>query len=304
MPFGARRGARARARWLARAGHRRGPLFLGARGGADDRAQVLRARAREPRARAGITRHGEPAHAAPHVRDAPARRRRRPSRDPGAARPQPALHDPALHARRRRPPAQGLRRGASAGPRGARRAPRDAATFHATTVVCVRHRGQVAHRRRRSGVDRPDDREGQRAQGAQALPRPRACPASRAPPPTPSRCSRASRRKLEEHRGNLARAAVELAKDWRTDRVLRRLEALLAVADQRAVLHHLRHRRRHRARRRADRHRLGRAVRARRRRARSSATRTSTRRAIVTEAMRIAAGICIYTNDHITVETL
>ena len=38
--------------------------------------------------------------------------------------------------------------------------------------------------------------------------------------------------KLDEHRGNLARAAVELAKDWRTDRVLRRLEALLAVADR------------------------------------------------------------------------
>jgi ATP-dependent HslUV protease subunit HslV len=37
--------------------------------------------------------------------------------------------------------------------------------------------------------------------------------------------------KLEEYRGNLARAAVELAKDWRTDRVLRRLEALLIVAD-------------------------------------------------------------------------
>lgn len=36
--------------------------------------------------------------------------------------------------------------------------------------------------------------------------------------------------KLEEFRGNLTRAAVELAKDWRTDRVLRRLEALLAVA--------------------------------------------------------------------------
>ncbi|MCP9438799.1 MAG: ATP-dependent protease subunit HslV [Nitrospira sp.] len=36
--------------------------------------------------------------------------------------------------------------------------------------------------------------------------------------------------KLEEYRGNLTRAAVELAKDWRTDRVLRRLEALLAVA--------------------------------------------------------------------------
>ncbi len=38
--------------------------------------------------------------------------------------------------------------------------------------------------------------------------------------------------KMEEYRGNLTRAAVELAKDWRTDRVLRRLEALLAVADQ------------------------------------------------------------------------
>ena len=37
--------------------------------------------------------------------------------------------------------------------------------------------------------------------------------------------------KLEEHRGNLLRAAVELAKDWRTDRMLRRLEAMLAVAD-------------------------------------------------------------------------
>ena len=37
--------------------------------------------------------------------------------------------------------------------------------------------------------------------------------------------------KIEEYRGNLKRAAVELAKDWRTDRVLRRLEALLAVAD-------------------------------------------------------------------------
>jgi len=38
--------------------------------------------------------------------------------------------------------------------------------------------------------------------------------------------------KLEEYRGNLSRAAVELARDWRTDRVLRRLEALLAVTDR------------------------------------------------------------------------
>lgn len=41
---------------------------------------------------------------------------------------------------------------------------------------------------------------------------------------------------LEKHQGNLTRAAVELAKDWRTDRALRRLEALLAVADRTASL--------------------------------------------------------------------
>jgi len=42
--------------------------------------------------------------------------------------------------------------------------------------------------------------------------------------------------KLEAHSGQLVRAAVELAKDWRTDRALRRLEALLAVADKEASL--------------------------------------------------------------------
>jgi ATP-dependent HslUV protease, peptidase subunit HslV len=41
---------------------------------------------------------------------------------------------------------------------------------------------------------------------------------------------------LEKHQGNLVRAAVELAKDWRTDRALRRLEALLVVADKTASL--------------------------------------------------------------------
>ncbi len=42
--------------------------------------------------------------------------------------------------------------------------------------------------------------------------------------------------KLEQHNGHLTRAAVELAKDWRTDRMLRKLEALLAVADDTASL--------------------------------------------------------------------
>jgi ATP-dependent HslUV protease subunit HslV len=109
--------------------------------------------------------------------------------------------------------------------------------------------------------------------------------------------------KLDEHRGNLARAAVEVAKDWRTDRVLRRLEALLAVADRdqsfiisgtgdviepddgligigsggpfalaaaRALIAHS----------------------------------SLDARGIATEAMVIAAGICVYTNDRIVVEVL
>jgi ATP-dependent HslUV protease subunit HslV len=42
--------------------------------------------------------------------------------------------------------------------------------------------------------------------------------------------------KLDKHQGNLVRSAVELAKDWRTDRILRRLEAMLAVADHEASL--------------------------------------------------------------------
>ena len=109
--------------------------------------------------------------------------------------------------------------------------------------------------------------------------------------------------KLEEYRGNLPRAAVELAKEWRTDRILRRLEALLAVVDKdhsfiisgsgeiiepddgiigigsggpvalaaaRALIAH------------------------------SDLDPKQT----VTEALRIAAGICVYTNEHIVVEEL
>ncbi len=41
--------------------------------------------------------------------------------------------------------------------------------------------------------------------------------------------------KLEQYRGNLERSAVELARDWRTDRILRRLEAMLIVADRQAM---------------------------------------------------------------------
>jgi len=109
--------------------------------------------------------------------------------------------------------------------------------------------------------------------------------------------------KLDEHRGNLARAAVELAKDWRNDRVLRRLEALLAVADREQsfilsgtgdVIE-------------PDDGMIGigsggaYALAA----ARALVTHSDLdAKAIVTEAMRIAATICVYTNERITVEVL
>jgi len=109
--------------------------------------------------------------------------------------------------------------------------------------------------------------------------------------------------KLEEHRGNLPRAAVELAKDWRVDRVLRRLEALLAIADAEHslivsgngdVIE-------------PDDGLIGigsggpYALAAARALVGHSDLDVKT---IVAEAMRIAAAICIYTNDHITVESL
>jgi ATP-dependent HslUV protease subunit HslV len=109
--------------------------------------------------------------------------------------------------------------------------------------------------------------------------------------------------KLEEYRGNLERAAVELAKDWRTDRMLRRLDALLVVANQEHVFLL-----------------SGNgdliepddgiiavgsggpyALAA----ARALMVHTSLPAGkIAEEAMRIAAGICIYTNDQITLEEL
>ncbi len=109
--------------------------------------------------------------------------------------------------------------------------------------------------------------------------------------------------KLEEYRGNLPRAAVELAKDWRTDRVLRRLEALLAVADRDHsfivsgtgdVIE-------------PDDGLIGigsggayalAAARA------LTAHSDLDAKAIVTEALRVAASICVYTNDQITVDVL
>jgi ATP-dependent HslUV protease, peptidase subunit HslV len=109
--------------------------------------------------------------------------------------------------------------------------------------------------------------------------------------------------RLEEHRGNLRRAAVELAKEWRSDRVLRRLEALLAVADTDGsfivsgtgeVIE-------------PDDGLIGIgsggpfALAA----ARALVAHSSLdAKAIAVEAMRVAAGICVYTNQQVTVEEL
>src|SRR5688572_4125318 len=109
--------------------------------------------------------------------------------------------------------------------------------------------------------------------------------------------------KLEQYRGNLERAAVELARDWRTDRLLRRLEAMLIVADRKTTFL------------------LSGtgdliepddgivavgsggpfAMAAARALTRHSALDA---RQIAEEAMAIAADICIYTNPHLTVEEL
>ena len=96
--------------------------------------------------------------------------------------------------------------------------------------------------------------------------------------------------KLERYPGNLPRAAVELAKDWRTDRVLRRLEALLVVADREHGLRHLRARASHRAGRRRPRHRLRAAATRWPPRARCSARRALPAAEIVRKSPRNRGG--------------
>ncbi|MCB1918566.1 MAG: ATP-dependent protease subunit HslV [Candidatus Competibacteraceae bacterium] len=109
--------------------------------------------------------------------------------------------------------------------------------------------------------------------------------------------------KLEKHGGNLTRAAVELAKDWRTDRLLRRLEALLIVADLQTTLmisgngdvvepeHDLAA--------------IGSGGAYAQAAAQAMLENTSLdARTIVERALKIAADICIYTNENLTFEEL
>ena len=108
--------------------------------------------------------------------------------------------------------------------------------------------------------------------------------------------------KLEQHKGQLARACVELAKDWRTDRYLRRLDAMMLVADKDVtlllagtgdVLE-------------PDDHAMGigsggaYALAA----ARALLPTDLDAEAIAKRAMAIAAGICVYTNDAVVIESL
>jgi ATP-dependent HslUV protease subunit HslV len=175
-------------------------------------------------------------------------------------------------------------------------------TFHATTILAVRHRGQVA-----VGGD------GQvsigntivkaSAKKVRKLHGDRVVAGFAGAAADAFTLFARFETKLDEHRGNLSRAAVELAKDWRSDRVLRRLEALLAIADREHslivsgtgdVIE-------------PDDGLIGigsggpfalSAARA------LVAHSDLDAKAIVTEAMRIAAGICVFTNDHVTIETL
>lgn len=109
--------------------------------------------------------------------------------------------------------------------------------------------------------------------------------------------------KLEKHAGHLVRSAVELAKDWRTDKILRRLEAILAVADKTASLiitgngdviepeHSLIA--------------IGSGGPYAQAAARALLENTElSARDIAEKALHIAADICIYTNHQLTIETL
>jgi ATP-dependent HslUV protease subunit HslV len=108
--------------------------------------------------------------------------------------------------------------------------------------------------------------------------------------------------KLEKHSGQLMRACVELAKDWRTDRYLRRLEAMMLVADKHTMLllsgtgDVLEPQDNVMAIGSGGNYALAAAL--------ALYDLDGDAKSIAEKAMRIAAGICVYTNDTVTLETL
>jgi ATP-dependent HslUV protease subunit HslV len=174
--------------------------------------------------------------------------------------------------------------------------------FHATTIICVRHKGKVAI----AGdgqVSLGETVLKQKANKIRNLYKGKVLAGFAGATSDAFALFSRFEGKLEEFRGNLSRAAIELAKDWRMDKALRRLEALLIVADKdnsflisgtgdvvepddgiisigsggpfalaaaRALLKH---------------------------------TKLSARD-IALQALEISSGICVYTNDKITIEEL
>jgi ATP-dependent HslUV protease subunit HslV len=108
---------------------------------------------------------------------------------------------------------------------------------------------------------------------------------------------------LEKHHGNLTRAAVELAKDWRTDRALRRLEALLLVADATSLLMISGNGDVIEPEFNAMAIGSGGAYALAAARAMLENTEMDAR-GVAEKAMGIAADICVYTNDALTIESL
>ena len=107
-------------------------------------------------------------------------------------------------------------------------------TFHATTVACVRHRGRVAL----AGDGQVSIGQTIVKAGARKVRKvyhDRVLAGFAGAAADAFTLFSKFESKLEEHRGNLPRAAVELAKDWRTDRALRRLEAMLVVLDKKSM---------------------------------------------------------------------
>ena len=174
--------------------------------------------------------------------------------------------------------------------------------FHSTTIICIRHQGKVAI----AGdgqVSLGETVLKQKANKIRILYKGKVLAGFAGATSDAFALFTRFEAKLEEFRGNLSRAAIELAKDWRMDKALRRLEALLIVADKdnsflisgtgdvvepddgiiaigsggpfalaaaRALLKH---------------------------------TKLSARE-IALQAMEISSGICVYTNNQITIEEL
>jgi len=174
--------------------------------------------------------------------------------------------------------------------------------FHATTVLAVRHQGQAVMASD-GQVTLGDTVVKQRARKIRRLYNDRILAGFAGSAADSFALFARFETKLEQYRGNLERSAVELAKEWRTDRVLRRLEAMLVVMDTNStyllsgngdliepddgIVA------------------IGSGGPFALAAAKALAQHTNLdARAIAEQAMHIASAICIYSNDNLTIEAL